>query len=272
MHIFCSDLLHGRRAFITGGGSGICKGIAHAFLAHGAKVTICSRNQARLDAAAAELSESAGSPCFPIAADVRHPEQVEAAVERAFLAMDGLDLVVNGAAGNFLAPAAGLSPKGFRTVMEIDTLGTYNVSYAAFHRGLHTEGGHILNISATLQYTGMPFQVHAGSAKAAVDAMTRHLAMEWAPCGIRVNAIAPGPIADTEGMSRLAPGPLKTKMEQRVPLGRFGTVNEVAQSALFLSSAAASYITGAILVVDGGAWLNGNGLLGDLSGELGRAD
>ena len=255
MSIFRDDILLGKRALITGGGSGICKGIAEAFLAHGATVTITSRRQERLDEASTELKEKTGGVCYGFAGDVRSPEAVESVVDRAIESMGGLDIVVNGAAGNFLSPAAGLTPKGFRTVMEIDALGTYNVSHIAFQKALRDGGGHILNISATLQYAGSIFQVHAGSAKAAIDAMTKHLAVEWGSMGIRVNGIAPGPIDDTVGMSKLAPGKVKDKMIERIPLGRFGRIDEIADAAVYLSSSAADYITGTVLVVDGGHWM-----------------
>ena len=194
---------------------------------------------------------------MPTPADVREPEAVEASLDAAVEALGPIDIVVNGAAGNFLAPAAQLSYNGFRTVIAIDTLGTFNVSRAAFERGLRDRGGAILNISATLHYGATPLQVHASSAKAAVDAMTRSLALEWGSLGIRVNGIAPGPIADTEGMARLAPKDLSENMKKQIPLGRFGRIEEVADAALFLCSAGASLITGATLVVDGGACLMG---------------
>lgn len=264
MGIFKDDALAGKVALVTGGGSGIGEGIARAFLAHGASVAILSRSEDRLVAAAERLSADTGGRCLAVAADVREPEAVEAALARVAETFgDRLDIVVNGAAGNFLAPAAALSYKGFRTVVEIDTLGTFNVTKAAFERFLKHNNGRdalILSISATLHYTGVPFQVHAGAAKAAVDAMTRHLAVEWGPLGIRVNAIAPGPIADTEGMRRLAPTKAGEAMAKRIPLRRFGAIDEVADAAVFLASDAARWITGAVLVVDGGAWMTMGGL------------
>ncbi len=264
MSIFREDVLAGRVALVTGGGSGICRGITEALMRHGCDAVITSRKLERLEAAAAELSAATGRRCVPVAADVRDPAAVDAAIDRALGELGGLDIVVNGAAGNFLSPAAALSPNGFRTVLDIDAAGTFNVSKAAFTKALNRTGGVILNVSATLHYIGQPFQVHAGSAKAAVDAMTRHLAVEWGPAGVRVNAIAPGPIGDTEGMRRLAPGDLKARMERKIPLGRFGRVSEIADAAVFLASDAASYITGAVLVVDGGAWMTTGGM--DLMG------
>ena len=257
MSIFRDDILAGKTAFITGGGSGICKGITRALMKHGCNTVIVSRNQERLDAAALELEAETGQTCVGHAADVRNVEQIEDVMKRSVDQFGPLDFIINGAAGNFLSPAAMLSPKGFRTVMEIDTQGTYNVSRIAFEQCLRDNGGHILNISATLHYTGVPMQTHAGTAKAAIDAMARHLAVEWG--GIRVNCIAPGPIDETEGMSRLAPGGMKEKIEQTIPLKRFGTVDEIGDAAVFLCSDAAKYITGEILVVDGGSWLTFGG-------------
>jgi len=258
--VFRSDILAGRVAFVTGGGSGICRGVTEAFMAHGADAIIVSRKQERLDEAAAELEAATGRRCLGVAADVRDPDAVEAAIDRAIAAFGKIDVVVNGAAGNFLSPAAALSYKGYRTVIEIDTLGTFNVSKAAFHKSLVHHGGVVLNISATLHYAGVPMQVHAGSAKAAIDAMTRHLAVEWGAAGVRVNAIAPGPIGDTEGMRRLAPRGFADKLARSIPLGRVGRIDDVADAALFLASDAASFVTGAILVVDGGSWMTMAGL------------
>jgi peroxisomal 2,4-dienoyl-CoA reductase len=255
--IFKPDILAGRVAFVTGGASGIGRAIVKRLMEHGADAVIASRNLEKLERAASELSAETGRRCLHVQADVREPAQVEAAIDVAVGQFGRLDILVNNAAGNFLSPAAALSYKGFATVHAIDTLGTFNVSKAAFSKWMGRHGGSVINISATLQYTGTPLQVHAGSAKAAIDAMTRHLAVEWGPAKIRVNGIAPGPIDDTEGMKRLAPGEMKDKLTRQIPLGRFGRADEIADMALFLASDAASYITGAVFVVDGGAWLSG---------------
>ena len=257
---FRTDLLAGQVALITGGGSGICRGIAEAYLAHGATVVITSRSAERLETAAAELTDGLGldrGRCLALAADVRDFGAVEGVVARTLTELGRLDVVINGAAGNFLAPAASLSSNAFRTVLEIDTLGTFHVCKAAFAGFMKQHGGSIINISATLHYTGVPMQMHPGAAKAAIDAMTRHLAMEWGPSRIRVNGIAPGPIGDTEGMKRLLPEPMKEKLRKKIPLQRFGTSADVADSALFLASDAARWMTGTTLVVDGGAWMIG---------------
>ncbi|MEQ8892015.1 MAG: SDR family oxidoreductase, partial [Sandaracinaceae bacterium] len=205
------------------------------------------------------LSEETGRRCIATPADVRDPQAVEAALDAAIDQLGKVDLVVNGAAGNFLCPAATLSYNAFKTVLDIDTVGTWNVTRAAFERGLRDNGGVILNISATLHYAATPLQTHASAAKAAVDSLTKSLALEWGSMGIRVNAIAPGPIDDTEGMTRLAPPDMKAKLEKAIPLGRFGRVEDIANAALFLASDAASYVHGEIFVVDGGAWLPGMG-------------
>ncbi|MBX3275302.1 MAG: SDR family oxidoreductase [Sandaracinaceae bacterium] len=257
MSVFRDDILAGKVAFVTGGGSGICKGITRAFLAHGAECAIVGRKADRLAEAAAELEKETARACLAVPADVRDPKLVEAALDATLDRFGKIDIVVNGAAGNFLCPAAALSYNGFRTVMEIDTLGTWHVTRAAFERGLRDRGGVVINISATLHYAATPLQMHASAAKAAIDAMTRNLALEWGSMNIRVNAIAPGPIDDTEGMTRLAPKDMKDKLEKAVPLGRFGTVEDVANAALFLASDAASYVHGEVFVVDGGAWLPG---------------
>jgi peroxisomal 2,4-dienoyl-CoA reductase len=153
-----------------------------------------------------------------------------------------------------LSPAEALSPNGFATVVDIDLKGTFNVCRAAFAQ-LKEQRGQILNISATLHYVGTPMQLHVSAAKAGVDALTRNLAVEWGRYGIRVNGIAPGPIADTEGMKRLVPEPIKEKLLKNIPLGRFGRISDIEKAALFLCSDAASFVNGAILVLDGGQWL-----------------
>jgi peroxisomal 2,4-dienoyl-CoA reductase len=253
---FRADLLAGKVALVTGGGSGICHGITRALLAHGADAAIVGRNAERLGAAATELAAATGRACLAAPADVREPAAVEAAVAATLARFGHLDVLVNGAAGNFLAPAAQLSYNGFRTVMAIDALGTYNVSRACFDRALRDHGGCIINVSATLHYAATPLQTHAAAAKAAVDALTRNLALEWGPLGIRVVGIAPGPIADTEGMRRLAPDPaLRARLERAIPIGRFGRIDEIAAVAVFLASDAASLVHGHTVVADGGAWL-----------------
>ncbi len=258
MSVFRADVLKGRVALVTGGGTGICKGIARNFSQYGANVVITSRKLENLEKAAEEI-EAAGGKCVPVQADVRKPEEVERAVAVALERFGKLDTVVNGAAGNFLCPASQLSYNAFRTVMEIDTIGTFNVTKAAFEAlskaGAEGQDPLVLNITATLHYVGTPLQAHVMAAKAGIDALMKNLAVEWGPLGIRVNNIAPGPIGDTEGMMRLAPGDLAQKMAANIPLRRFGTIQEIADMAVFLASPAARYISGAIMIVDGAQWL-----------------
>lgn len=256
--IFVDGLLAGRVAFVTGGGTGITGGVARALAEAGAKVALVSRKLEHLEPAA-QLINDAGGEALAVACDVREPAQVEAAIATTVEKFGHLDIVVNGAAGNFLCLAKDLSANGFGTVVDIDLKGTFNVSRAAFEH-LKKSRGSILNISATLHYGGTPMQIHVAAAKAGVDAVTRNLAVEWGRYGIRANGIAPGPIAETEGIARLLPEQFKEQLQKRIPLGRFGTIRDIEQSAVFLCSDAASFINGATLVVDGGLWLLGSGL------------
>ena len=198
-----------------------------------------------------------GQACLAVVADVRVPEQVEEAVAQAINVMGRIDILINGAAGNFLCPAADLSPNAFGTVIDIDTKGTWNVSRAVYHAWMRAHGGHILNISATLHHGGTPMQLHVSAAKAGVDALTRTLAVEWGPEGIRVNAIAPGAIGDTEGVRRLLPGDSAEAYARAVPIRRMGRIDDIANLALFLLSDAASNINGEVIASDGGLSLCG---------------
>jgi peroxisomal 2,4-dienoyl-CoA reductase len=257
MSIFRESLFSGRVALVTGGATGIGRGIAEALARHGADVAIVSRKPENLDPAAEEIAAATGRRCLPIPADVRHPEAVEAAVDRTIRELGGLDFVVNNAAGNFLCPSGDLSPNGFGVVLDIDAKGTWNVTRAAYAARLKDHGGRILNISATLHHGGTPGQLHVAAAKAAVDAMTRTLAVEWGPRGIWVNAIAPGPIGDTEGARRLFPGDRGDRLRALIPIRRLGTIDDIVNLALFVLSDAGSYLNGAILVSDGGLSLTG---------------
>jgi peroxisomal 2,4-dienoyl-CoA reductase len=247
-------------AFVTGGGTGITGGVARAFAEAGAAVALVSRNMDHLQPAADAINANGGK-AIAVAADVRQPQAVEAAVAGTVEQLGKIDIVINGAAGNFLCKAEELSPNGFGTVVDIDLKGTFNVCRAAFAQ-LKEHRGQILNISATLHYLGTPFQLHVSAAKAGVDALTRNLAVEWGRYGIRVNAIAPGPIEDTEGMTRLVPEPIKERLKKAVPLGRFGKIADIEKAAVFICSDAASFISGAVLVVDGGHWLAANRTVG----------
>jgi peroxisomal 2,4-dienoyl-CoA reductase len=253
--IFADNILQGKVAFITGGGTGITGGVARAFAEAGATLAITSRKLENLESMKA-LIESNGGECLAITADVRDYAAVEEAIRQTVERFGKIDVLVNGAAGNFLCKAEELSANGFGTVLDIDAKGTFNVCRAAFEE-LKKSKGQILNISATLHYLATPMQIHVSAAKAGVDAITRNLSVEWGRYGIRVNGIAPGPIEDTEGMRRLLPEALKEKLTRRIPLQRFGRIKDIENAALFLTSDAASYINGVTLVVDGGQWLLG---------------
>lgn len=256
---FRTDILSGQVAWVTGAGSGIGAVIARSLAEHGADLVISGRKAERLEAVAEAITASTGRRVVVAPVDVRDAEALVTIAKRIETEFGRLDIMVAGAAGNFLAPASALSAGGFSAVIDIDLKGTFHTYKAAFPL-LSRQGGCAIAISATLHYTGTPLQVHAVSAKAGIDAMTRTLAVEWGPAGIRVNTIAPGPIADTPGMEKLAPGGMLDKMARAIPLQRLGTKDDVADAVIFLASPAASYVSGSVLVVDGAQWLAGGGI------------
>ncbi len=222
----------------------------------GRRASFLERAVKLLEAAANNTSSSTSS-CQWLMVDVRDPEACAKAVAFTVQTFGQLDILVNAAAGNFLAPASSLSPKGFATVMAIDTLGTFHMCHAAYAALCQSQHAIIINISATLQYGATFWQSHASAAKSAVDSLTRSCALEWGSDNIRVVGIAPGPIADTPGTTKLAPGldsqDVEDLVKEGIPLGRMGQAEEIGQAAVFLC--AAKYITGHVLVVDGGQWL-----------------
>lgn len=238
---------------VTGGGTGICRGIALALAQAGTDVAITSRKQEHLDPTVDDLKR-AGVRAIGVAGDVRDAAAVDAVVKAVGERLGGIDILVNGAAGNFVCLAENLSPNGFGTVVDIDLKGTFNVSRAALPY-LKAKRGNVLNISATLQLLGTVGQTHASAAKAGIDALTRGLAAEWGPYGIRVNGLAPGPVEGTEGVRRLTTAKSRAMIQEHCPLGRLATIEEVASAAIFLCSDASAFITGVTLVIDGGLWL-----------------
>ena len=262
--VFAPKLLEGKVALVTGGGTGIGAGIANRLAAQGANVALLGRRAEKLEETAQEIRQTHGRKVTCHAADVRQGEAVDAAVRACADQLGGLDVVVCSAAGNFLSPAASLSANGFRAVIDIDLCGTFNTSRAAFAELCKTRGC-IVNITATQAEVATPLQAHAGAAKAGIAKLTRDLALEWARFGVRVNAVAPGPIDDTEGMSRLAPpGQEAETLKKRVPLGRWGTIFEVCEAVTFLVSPAGAWVTGTTLLIDGGTSLIGPGPFLDL--------
>ncbi len=248
----------GRTVFVAGGTSGINLGIAEAFAEAGAKLAVVSRSPERVEEAQRRL-RGFGGEVVGFAADVRNAEAIVAALKATHDALGEIDILVSGAAGNFPSPALGMSPNGFKAVIDIDLLGTFNVLRGA-HAFLRKPGASVVSISAPQAVLAIPLQAHVCAAKAGVDMLTRVLAIEWGGDGIRVNSVMPGPIEGTEGMARLAPSAeSRQSVARSVPLGRFGTKQDVANLVLFLASPWASYITGAVIPVDGGWSTNGAG-------------
>jgi len=248
--------------FVAGGTSGINFGIAESFAINGGNVIVMSRSQDKVNAAVEKLSSYEGLS-IGFAADVRDYEAVEKALSETVKQFGKIDVLVSGAAGNFPALANEMSPNAFKSVIDIDLLGSYHVLRAAYPH-LKKPGASVINISAPQAFVPMQLQSHVCAAKAGVDMLTRTLAMEWGADNIRVNSIVPGPIQDTEGMARLAPTPkLVETVKNSVPLQKLGTTEDIANTAMFLSSPQASYISGVVLPVDGGWSLNGAGVMMD---------
>lgn len=267
--VFRAGLLDGQVALITGGATGIGYGIAELLSELGAHVVLASRKPENLERSCAKLVE-AGGKATAVQLDVRDPERVNAAVNEVAQKLGRIDLLVNNAAGNFYAPSATLSPNAWRSVVEIDLFGTFFCTQAVYPIMTQQGGGRVVSISMTLHYRGWPQMAHATAAKAGVDALTKTLAVEWAPQKIRVNAIAPGPIP-TEGVKKAFTPPADSgvadvfavanaNMEQyarnAIPLGRWGSPRDIANMVAFLASPAGDWITGSIFVVDGGEWLS----------------
>lgn len=266
--IFRDGILVGRTAVISGGGSGINLGVAKRFAAQGADVVIVGRTVAKLEAACAEIAALDGGKAVPAAADVRDLAALTTAVDRAMneLGRSNVDIVIAGAAGNFVAPAVAISQNGFSAVVDIDLKGTFHLFKACFER-LVKPGAALVAISATQAFTPMPLQAHVCAAKAGIDQLVKTLALEWGPLGIRLNSIAPGPVSGTEGMARLSPTPDAEKaLTETIPLRRYATIEEIADVALFLVSPAAAYVTGHVFVVDGGQSLSGAGAFQNVFG------
>jgi NAD(P)-dependent dehydrogenase (short-subunit alcohol dehydrogenase family) len=254
---FRADLLQGKAALVTGGATGLGLEVARVLGSHGARVAICSRKEPNLQAAVETLRGEGIEASYGVC-DVRRHDEVTSVVEQVLETFGQLDIVVNNAAGNFPVPISELSPNGFKAVVDIDLLGTFNVSKVAYDLWLRDHGGAVVNVSAAIQYRGMALQAHVVSAKAGIDAFSRASAIEWGPDGVRVNVVAPGAMSGTEGVKRIAGDDQHRAIQN--PLRRSGSTTEVAEAVLYLASDAASYVTGAVLVVDGGGWLTASGV------------
>ena len=266
--VFRPGLFDGQVALVTGGGSGIGRGIADLLATLGAHVVLASRKLERVEAAAAEIL-AAGGKASAVAVDVRNGELVRTVIGQVAAAHGRIDLLVNNAAGNFYAPSETLSENAWKSVIEIDLYGTFFCAQAVLPVMKAQGGGSIVNISMTLHYRGWPLMAHATAAKAGIDALTKTLSLEWAKYGVRMNAVAPGPIP-TEGVRKaFTPPPradgvpdifaveqaMDSYAKQMIPLQRWGSPADIANMVAFLASPGGAWITGAIMVVDGGEWL-----------------
>ncbi len=267
--MFQKDLLKDKRILITGGGTGLGKATAKRFLELGATVYICGRREDVLKATHRELSELAGGRIHAHACDVRDAAAVEGLI--AHIWEDGaLDILMNNAAGNFLARTEDLSLGAFQSVIGIVLMGTLHMTLACGRRWLaENHKAVVLNITTTYTSTGSAYVVPSAVSKAGVQALTRSLAVEWGDRGIRMNAIAPGPIKTEGAFSRLLPRPeLEDAAKKKIPLGRFGTMEEFADLAAFLVSDGSGYINGEVVTMDGGEWLQGAGEFTALGRDL----
>ena len=257
----------GKNVLVVGGTSGINRGIAECFASAGANVAVASRSEDKVNSTVGAL-QALGAQARGFTCDVRNIEQIQAGIDTVVQAWGELDVLISGAAGNFPALATGMSANGFKSVVDIDLLGTFHVLKVAYPV-LKKPGAVITNISAPQAFLPMVAQAHVCAAKAGVDMITRCLALEWGPDGIRVNSIVPGPIEGTEGMKRLAPSTeLLEKAKESVPLKRLGQSRDIGNMCLFLASDQASYVSGAVIPVDGGWSLSGASGLGNELGEL----
>ena len=267
--MFRDDLLRNQRILITGGGTGLGKAMAHRFLQLGATVYICGRREEVLEQTAAELSAATKGPIHALPCDVRNLDAVEAMIDTIWKTAP-LDVLVNNAAGNFIARTEELSPRAFESVIGIVLLGTLHATLSCGRRWLKTaHPATVLSISATYAPVGSAYVVPSAISKAGVEALTRSLAVEWGNRGIRMNAIAPGPIPTQGAFSRVLPRPdLETLALDRNPMHRFGTVEELANLAAFLISDGSAYINGEVIRMDGGEFLQGAGEFSNLGRAL----
>ena len=247
---------------VTGGGSGLGKSMVKYFLDLGANVIITSRREKLLNDVAKEFNSKYNSEVFPISCDVRNIDQVEKVIDKSFKKFGKIDCLLNNAAGNFISPTERLSTRAFDAVIDIVLKGTINFSLTLGKRWINNKNeGNILNIVTTYSWTGSGYVVPSACAKAGVLSMTRSLAVEWAKYKIRSNAIAPGPFPTKGAWERLLPGDLKEKFDpsKKVPVGRVGEHQELANLAAYLVSDYSGYINGEVITIDGAEWLKGAG-------------
>lgn len=256
------DALKGKTIIVTGGGTGLGRSMGTYFLKLGANLVITSRKMAVLQKSADEMMAETGGQVLPVECDVRDYDMVENVIAKAYEKFGQVDVLLNNAAGNFISPTERLSNRAFDTVVDIVLKGSYNFTLAQGKKWIADKhAGNILNIVTTYAWTGSGYVVPSATAKAGVLAMTRSLAVEWAKYKIRSNAIAPGPFPTTGAWDRLLPGDLKEKFspEKKVPVGRVGDHQELANLAAYLVSDFSAYVTGEVVTIDGGEWLKGAG-------------
>ncbi|KAK0642009.1 hypothetical protein B0T16DRAFT_420875 [Cercophora newfieldiana] len=267
--VWADGIFANRVLFITGGAGSIGSGQTRALVHLGANACIIGRSVEKTEKAAKEIAlVRPGAKVLGIGnVDVRNFDSLKAAADRCVKELGSIDYVIAGAAGNFIAPISGLSPNAFKAVIDIDTIGTFNTIKATIPYLIEsasrnpnpnpsgTTGGRLLSTSATFHYTGMPLQSHVSAAKAAIDSLMGNVALEYGPFGVTANSLAPGAIAGTEGMARLASSELTQKGQTKgIPSGRWGTVRDIADATVYLFSDAGNYVNGTTLIVDGAGW------------------
>ena len=263
----------GRHIIITGGGTGLGKAMSRYLLTLGAKVVITSRKMDVLQSTAQELSEQTGGEVLPVACDVRNYDEIEKVIQQTTDRWGTVHGLINNAAGNFISPTERLSHRAFDIIVDIVLRGTYNFTLATGKHWIdQQQPGTILNIVTTYAWTGSGFVVPSACAKAGVLALTRSLAVEWAKYNIRTNAVAPGPFPTEGAWSRLLPGDMADKFDpaKRVPLGRVGNHQELANLVAYLMSDYSAYVNGEVVTIDGGEWLQGAGEFNNLEAVPGE--
>ncbi len=251
--MFAEDAFDDQTVLITGGGTGIGRGMATTFAAHGATIGVAARREEPLRSTVEAIASEGGDASWETV-DIREEERIEQCVEAFWDRWGGIDILINNAGANFISPAAATSTNGWETIVDINLNGTFRMSQAVGQKMMAAgEGGRIINISATNAERGSPMIAHSGASKAGINSLTESLAVEWGPAGITVNAILPGPVR-TEGSNKQLwqDEDLVEQLESQIPLGRFGTPDDIAPLAMFLASEAGSFINGALIPCDGG--------------------